>query len=246
MVATWQRRSAVVMLALVATGCRAPASGGMLRPELWGAGWSEVQGTSGDAGFVMHSRPRVGPVARTYFFFIDRRCRLVPGTVHVEPWLTRKPSPDLDAAARARFEARFRRYAAPSETLEISRWQTSESGGYAVLPAGTWWVTARHSMQQSPFAAAREREWDVDTHTYLHAKADRDVALVFERIVPPREGRRGNGHHGATYRRSMRLSRRCFAGDHMTPRFTVEERWVARCATTNAEDAAQATACEAM
>lgn len=213
----------------------------MLRPELWGDGWGRVVGTSGDASYVMHTRPRVGPVARTYFFFVDRRCELVPGTIRVEPWRARRLSPELDAAARARFERRFRRYAVPSEALELSRWQLREQGGYVALPAGTWQVTARASIQQSPFAAARAREWDVDARVDVHATTDHDVAVLFDRTVPPRE-RRGN--HSATYRRSLRQSRRCFAGSDMTPRFEVEERWVDRCATTKAEDAAQATGCD--
>jgi hypothetical protein len=165
---------------------------------------------------------------------------LVPGTIRVEPWRARMP-PRLDAAARARFEHRFRRYAEPTEALEISRWQLREQGGYVALPEGTWQVTARQSIQQSQFAAARAREWDVDARVDVHATTDHDVAVLFHRIVPPRERR---GSSSATYRRSQRQSRRCFAGSDLTPRFEVEQRWVGRCATTKAEDASQATACD--
>ncbi|MBC8069689.1 MAG: hypothetical protein IAG13_15235 [Deltaproteobacteria bacterium] len=195
----------------------------------------------------MHRRPRMGPVARTYFFFVDRRCQLVPGTVHVEPWRARESSPELDGKRLDLVvEHRFRRYAEPTETLEISRWQVGARGGYVALPAGTWRVTARQSIQQSPLAAARPREWDVDARAEVHATADHDFALVFDRIVPTREDRNGNRSASGTYRLSIRQSRRCYAGNDMTPRFSVEQAWVDRCATTQAEDRSQATGCDAM
>ena len=233
---------ATLSLATLA-GCRPAADSGLLRPDAWGAGWhATIGGSTSGGSFTLHRRPRVGPTARTYFVFIDRRCRLVPGTVELSPWRARERWGELSPSARASREVRFRRYAIPSETLEISAWQVHDVGGYAVVPAGTWQVTARHSIQQSPFAAARAREWDVDVRVDLHARADEDVALLFERIVPPPE----RASSGAKYRRSRRMSRRCFAGSDMTPRFEVDPEWVARCATTTVEDAAQATSCDAL
>jgi hypothetical protein len=163
---------------------------------------------------LQYRRSREGEQARTYFYFIDERCRLVPGVVTFQPWRGLTIPDDIDEAARAEFEQLTVGEFEPIGDLDPRSWSIPSRGGMGAVPPGTWLIEAR------PTPVNRSASKGELVFAQMTATKEHDFVLVFHHAVPPR-ARNKAVYERRLGRRTSRTSRRCLVGPEIIPRFEI-------------------------
>jgi hypothetical protein len=222
------RVHACVLVAALMLGCHPVVRDSDLRSELWDE-WNFAMGSSsGGYEYYLHRRPRTHDQARTYFVFVDHRCRLVWGTLELLPF-RKPPTPaDYDEAELAIWEARWRNSVEPSGDPDLRSWQLPATGGYMELAPGTW--TSAGSPQPGGWPWAPD--WTGRVWLDLYVSDEHDTLVVMHHVVPPRI-RQGWVYDEMVSQRLSHYTNRCFAGEDLEPRFDVQLEQAGRCMEGN-------------
>jgi hypothetical protein len=195
------RAHACILVAALTLGCHPVVRDSDLRSELWDGFATGISSVGYE--YDVHTRPRTYDQARTYFVFVDHRCRLVWGTLELLP---------------------FRKSVEPAGEPELRSWQLPATGGYMALAPGTWVAIGYPQPGAWPWAP----DWMGRVRLDLHVTGEHDTLVVMHHVVPPRI-RQGSVYDGMVSRRSSHYMNRCFAGEDLEPRFDVQLEQAWRC-----------------